>query len=128
LVQVLPKYPRVRGVIVISSTGAGSSKIVVGMGIGKMISHHLRHILHDHTQQESFFLSLPDWKDRTVVVRATALTDGQPTGKLVEFGDTAKSPSIKTDRSDLAAWVTNQVVNDLPHAGKIVNVTSVKNT
>mmetsp|Transcript_3021 Transcript_3021/g.4697 ORF Transcript_3021/g.4697 Transcript_3021/m.4697 type:complete len:251 (+) Transcript_3021:104-856(+) len=127
LVQVLPKYPRVRGVIVISSTGAGSSKIVVGMGIGKLISHHLRHILHDHSQQESTFLSLKDWKDRMVVVRATALTDGHPTGKLLEFGDTAKSPTIKTDRADLAAWVTNQVVNDLPYAGKIVNVTSVKN-
>jgi len=128
LVQVLPKHPHIRGVIVISSTGAGSSKIIIGMGMGKLISRYLRHILHDHSQQESEILSLEDWKDRMVMVRATALTNDHPTGKLLEFGDTDKSPTIKTDRDDLAAWVTNEVVNDLPHAGKIVNVTSVKNT
>ena len=127
LVAVLPKYPSIRGVIVVSSTGAGPSKIIVGMGIGMLISYYLRHILHDHTQQEKAFLSSKYVMDRTVVVRATALTDDQPTGKLIEFGDTVKSPTIKTDRADLAAWITNQVVNDLPSVGKFVNVTSVKN-
>jgi len=126
-VQVLqkPEFQNVR-TMVVSSTGAGSSKIVVGMGIGTLISHHLRYVLADHTHQEAAFAAI---KDRTIIVRATALTTNKPTGKLITFSDTAKSPTIKTDRADLAAWIVNEICGEaiatVPNGG-IVNVTSVK--
>ena len=120
-----PAFQHVRAMVV-SSTGAGSSKIIVGLGIGALISHHLRHILADHTSQESAFAAIPN---RTTIVRATALTSDQATGKVVTFGDTVKSPSIKTDRADLVAWMVNEICDGgtptMPKGG-IVNVTSVK--
>jgi hypothetical protein len=83
-------------VMLVSSNGAGSSKIVVGLGIGSLISHHLRHVLADHTGQEAAFKPLGG---RVVVCRPTSLTTDQATGnKLVIFGDKVKGPSIKTDR------------------------------
>ena len=121
LAKVLPKYPLTK-TIVVSSTGASSSRIIVGFGIGSLISYHLRHVLKDHTEQEK---ALIPFTSRTAIVRATALTDGQPTGHLEEFGDKDKGPSIKTDRSDLAKWIVNQVESDIPKAGSAVNVTGV---
>ena len=117
-----PQYQHVR-VVVVSSTGAGNSKIVVGMGIGKLISFHLRHILADHTEQEAAFAAtIPN---RTTVVRATALQDGAATGKLQEFGDSDKSPTIKTDRADLAAWIAQEIC-EYGGRPRVVNLTSVK--
>jgi len=107
--------------LVVSSNGAGSSKIIVGFGIGLMISSHLRHVLKDHTGQEQAFASLPH---RTIVVRPTALTSDEATGKLVEFPDTKKGPSIKTDRVDLAEWVAHAI--DADFQPRVVNVTGVK--
>jgi hypothetical protein len=126
LVQVLklPAYKKVR-TLVISSSGAGSSQIVVGMGIGKLISFHLRHILKDHTDQEAAFYSI---RNRTTIVRASALTDNAATGKLVEHGDHEKALTIKTDRADLAVWIVNQIcdTDDSLALGRAVNVTGVK--
>ena len=117
----LPQFQSVKA-MVISSTGAGGSRIVVGMGIGKLIEFHLRHVLKDHTGQEHAFSVITN---RTTVVRATALTDDQPTGNLVTFGDTDKSPSIKTDRKDLATWVVGQICNN-PKPEGTTNLTGVK--
>jgi putative NADH-flavin reductase len=125
LAQVLkkPQYKRVRTVVV-SSTGAGNSRIIVGAGLGKLISFHLRHILADHTGQEAAFYSL---RNRTTVVRATSLTYNEATGKLVYFQDRDKSPTIKTDRADLALWITEEVCGgDKPVVSRVVNVTGVK--
>lgn len=123
LVRVLNKaaFRKVR-VLVVSSIGAGPSKIVVGMGIGSLLSFHLRHILNDHSGQEAAFASIAQ---RTTIVRPTALTDDTPTGKVVEFKDREKSPTIKTDRSDVAAWVSEQVCGGNV-GGRIVNITGVK--
>lgn len=115
-----PAFSNVRTMLV-SSNGAGSSKIVVGMGIGMLISHHLRHVLADHTGQEAAFRAV---KDRTLVIRPTALTTDAPTGKLVEFGDTVKAPSIKTDRADVAEWIADAIVTEKGPC--IVNLTGVK--
>ena len=87
-----PLYRHVRA-LVISSTGAGSSRIVVGLGIGKLISYKLKHVLADFTGQEIAFSQI---RDRTTIVRATALTNDKPTGQLAYFNDNAKGPSIKT--------------------------------
>lgn len=125
LVQCLkkPQFKRVR-TVVISSTGAGNSRIIVGAGIGKLISFHLRHVLKDHTGQEAAFYSL---RNRTTVVRATSLTDNEAVGKLEYFEDQVKSPSIKTDRADLATWVVEEVCGETsPVGGRVVNVTGAK--
>ena len=108
-------------VMLVSSNGAGSSKIVVGLGIGSLISHHLRHVLADHTGQEAAFQPL---SGRVVVCRPTSLTTGEATGKLVSFGDKVKGPSIKTDRADLAEWIAHAVVSD--KTACVVNLTGVK--
>lgn len=120
MVLAKSKFSQVR-VEVVSSTGAGSSRIVVGMGIGMFIEHHLHHVLVDHTGQEK---AMEPFLHRCTIVRATALVDGQPTGKMVEFDDTAKSPSIKTDRNDLAQWIADDIFNKKNRG--IVNLTSVK--
>jgi hypothetical protein len=125
MVEVLekPQFEHVHTVVV-SSVGAGNSRIIVGGGLGKMISLHLRHVLADHTGQENAFHSL---RHRTTVVRATHLTDDEPTGKLVYFQDREKPPSSKTDRADLAAWIVDEVCSGTKLlGGRVVNVTGIK--
>ena len=126
LVSVLQQREfRTVRVMLVSSSGAGESIIKVGMGIGWMISHHLRHVLHDHTNQEN---ALKPIRPRLTVVRPTSLTDDEPTGKVVTFGDKAKPPTIKTDRADVANWIVNEIC-DNGHAtmGRTVNITGVAN-
>mmetsp|Transcript_3342 Transcript_3342/g.6987 ORF Transcript_3342/g.6987 Transcript_3342/m.6987 type:complete len:229 (-) Transcript_3342:115-801(-) len=124
LVQVLQSKPEFRSirVIAVSSTGAGNSQIKVGLGIGKLIEHHLRHVLADHTGQEEAFAAI---QDQVTLVRPTSLTEDAPTDNLIEFGDKVKSPTIKTDRADLAKWVVREA-QTAEHQGTIVNVTGVK--
>jgi len=122
LVQVLvePEFSAVRTVVV-SSNGAGTSKIKVGFGIGMMIAHHLRHVMVDHSGQEEAFKAI---SHRTIVVRPTALTNGASTGKLVSFPDDKKSPTIKTDRADLAQWIVQAIGSN--KRACTVNLTGVK--
>lgn len=110
--------------VIISSHGAADTKIKVGMGIGMMISHHLRFVLADHTRQEGAFANL---SKRTLIVRPTALSDNKGGHKIVEFDGTKKGPSINIDRSDVAAWVTKEVAKS-PRAflGRKVCLTSAK--
>ena len=116
-----PAFGRIRTVVV-SSNGAGGSKIIVGLGIGSLISFHLRHVMKDHTGQEAAFKPI---QSRTIIVRPTSLTTNAPTGKLVEFGDKEKGPSIHTDRSDLAEWISQAILNGKDHT-KVVNLTGVR--
>ena len=94
-------------VIVVSSSGAGGSKIKVGFGIGKFIEWHLRHILNDHNGQEAAFLG-SRMKNRTMIVRPTALTENEATGHVVTFGEKEKCPTLQTDRKDLADWLIRE--------------------
>lgn len=126
LVQVLTSKPEFSDVqvVVVSSTGAGTSSIKIGMGVGKMIEYYLRHILKDHSGQEAAFVEI---KDRTMIVRATALTDSKPTGNIKIFGDTDKSPSMNIDRADLAEWIVKQICDRPDNVrGRVVNITGVK--
>ena len=107
--------------VVVSSTGAGPTEIIVGMGIGKLIEHHLRHILRDHDGQEAAFLD-SGLGDRTVIIRPTSLTDGKATGKIIEFGNKVKSPTIKIDRGDVAVYVVKEACGG-SFRGKAVNIT-----
>ena len=115
LVAVLskPKYQQVK-VCVISSNGAGGSRIRVGYGIGRIIEFHLRHILTDHTGQENAF-RVASFKDRVMIVRPTALVDNQKeAGHYVIkiFGDLEKPPSIQTDRAVLAEWISKHICEE----------------
>lgn len=109
LVEVLSKPSFVNvNVLVVSSVGAGESRIIAGYGIGKMIEFHLRHVLRDHDGQEEAFLSA--MKNRTMIVRPTALTENDSTGKTILFDGTKKCPTMKTDRKDLAEWIVNKAL------------------
>ena len=120
-----PTFQNLR-VLVVSSAGAGSSKIIVGMGIGMLISYHLKYVLKDHTGQELAFSS-PDVKRRTCIVRASSLVDNKATGNLVTYGDEVKGPSIETDRADLAAWIADKVCGPVEEfGGRTFNVTTGK--
>jgi len=109
LVSVLSK-PENRNIkaLVISSTGSGGSRIKIGLGIGRLIEFHLRHVLKDHDGQENAFLE--SMKTRTMIVRPTALAENSSTGLMTVFGDRERSPTIKTDRKDLAEWLVKEVI------------------
>lgn len=115
-----PVFAHVKA-IVISSHGAGDTKIVVGMGIGMLISYHLRHVLADHTRQEKFFADL---MDRTLIARPTALTENKGGKKIVEFAGN-KGPTINIDRSDLAAWIAEEISKD-SFRGRAMCLTNAK--
>lgn len=121
-----PEFGHVKA-LVVSSAGAGTSKIIVGMGIGKLLSYHLRHVLRDHDGQEMAFSS-PDLKKRTIIVRATGLTDNRPKGKIVSYGDKQKAPGIETDRVDLACWVADEICHAKWDGGKVINVTGASSS
>lgn len=119
-----PEFKRVKALIV-SSLGTADSKIIVGMGIGMLISYHLRHVLDDHEGQEAAFAS-PDLNQRTIVVRATNLTDNKPKGKVLSFDGTKKAPTMETDRADLASWVADEICRSKWDGGRRVNITGAK--
>ena len=127
IVQVLekPSFSNIR-MVVVSSQGAGTSKIKAGFGIGMLIAYHLKHVLSDHTAQEAIINNSPTVKSRTLVVRPTALTDDKPTVRIVEFGDKVKCPSLATDRSDLCRYVVDRVFGDDEFGGMTVNITGMK--
>ena len=115
-----PQYQSIR-LVVVSSNGAGPTKIKVGMGIGKAIAFHLRHVLRDHTNQEE---ALQPVQDRTVILRPTALTD-KPSkdGKPIYFGDKEKPPTINISRADVAGVVAEEIYST---SGKTINLTNAK--
>jgi NAD(P)-dependent dehydrogenase (short-subunit alcohol dehydrogenase family) len=119
-----PAFEHVK-IIVCSSNGAGGSVIKVGMGIGMLVSHHLRHVLADHTLQEMEFSNL---MDRTLIVRPTSLMDNKSGKALVEFGDKVKGPTINADRADVALWITKEIAKGGPSAfrNRKVNLTSAQ--
>ena len=118
----MPGMDHVRA-IVLSSTGAGTSRIRVRrMSYGRLLEYRQRHVLRDHRGQESaFFRNALD--DRTVIIRTTVLTDGKATGNVIEFSDTERAPSFRIDRVDVAMYVAKEVCSGLAR-GRIVNITS----
>jgi len=123
LAQVLEKqnFQHVK-VVVISSSGAGTSHIKVGFGVGKVVEHVLRHILADHDGQEA---AMAPFHDRSLIVRPTGLTDGNRLKYIVEFGDNDKCPTMHIDRSNVAEYVSERIVGGNNY-GRIVNITGSK--
>lgn len=104
--------------IVMSSHGAGETKVIVGFGVGMLISYYLRHVFLDHTKQEAEFDG--SLKNRTLCVRPSSLSDDKPVQNLdyiVEFDGIKKGPSISIDRSDVAAWVAREIASSKPSIG-----------
>lgn len=116
-------------VVCISSLGAGGSKIILGFGIGSLLTFHLRKVLRDHDRQEKVFLnSIGEGKaHRLLIVRPTALSNGKTGGKVVTFGDEEKAPSFSIDREDVAKYVVGQVCGSGDQFGRAVNVGTTRN-
>ena len=124
LVQVLLKsdFDDVN-VLIVSSNGTAPSTIKIGLGMGKLITYHLRHILQDHKGQEDAFKPIAH---RTFTIRPTALTDGKHSPAIVEFGDHQKAPTIHIDRSDVARYAAKKIFTSGAFNGTIVNITGSK--
>lgn len=122
------EYEHVK-VVVMSSQGAGGSKIKAGFGIGMMISFHLRHVLADHNAQEAAFKTgMGDQaSSRLLIVRPTSLSVNKAKGvdTVVVFGDEEKLPSVHIDRADVVAWVLTRLCADDGKFGGEFNLTSV---
>lgn len=116
-------------VVVMSSQGAGGSKMKAGFGIGMLISFHLRHILADHNGQEAAFKTGmgEQASSRLLIVRPTGLSMNKAKGidKVVVFGNEEKLPSVHIDRADVVEWVLNRLGSDDGKLGGEFNLTSV---
>lgn len=120
------EYEHVK-VVLVSSTGAGGTKIDVGFGLGKILAFTLRHVMEDHDNQEKQFTTRIGDASRLLIVRPTALTENKPTGHTKAFPKNAKAPSIHTDREDLANWIIAQVAAGTKSYGREVSLTGSKN-
>lgn len=129
VVQPGSEYAHVK-VVVVSSTGAGGTKIEVGMGLGMIISFVLRHVMLDHDNQEKEFKTRmgEEKNDRLLIVRPTALTDGKEMGDLCVFTPSERAPTSKVDRADVASWIINSVCGSGKDScfGKEVSLTKKK--
>ncbi|KAL3912185.1 MAG: hypothetical protein SGARI_001288 [Bacillariaceae sp.] len=109
-VLIKPEFHHVQAVVM-SSHGAGETKVIVGMGI------------------EQFDTAKGNLKRRTLVVRPSSLTDDKPLNDLkgiVEFNGTKKGPTINIDRSDVAAWVTREVATKKTIGGRKICLTNAE--
>lgn len=124
LVEVLlnPEFHDVN-VLVVSSNGTAPSTIRIGMGMGKLITYHLRHILRDHKGQEDAFKPIAH---RTFTIRPTALTDGKHNPTILEFGDNQKAPTIHIDRSDVGRYAADKIFTSGTFDGRVVNITAAR--
>lgn len=120
------EFARVR-VVVVSSTGAGGTKIDLGFGVGVLLGFYLRHVMHDHDEQERAFKKrLEGNTHRLLIVRPTSLTEGHPTRKVLTFSGDQRAPSSRIDRADVAMWIAEQVCGEGKAFGKEVCVTGGK--
>ncbi|CAB9505560.1 nad-dependent epimerase dehydratase [Seminavis robusta] len=103
--------------VIMSSHGVAETNVIIGFGLGMLLSYYLRNVFADHENQEAEFDRL---KKRTLVVRPSSLTDDKAIGNLdyiVEFDGIKKGPSISIDRSDVAAWVTREIASSKASIG-----------
>jgi len=87
-----------------------------------MLSYHLRHVFADHTRQEMAFASL---MDRTLVVRPTALSNDKGGKTVVERKGNQTLPTMKVDRSDVAAWITKEISKEM-FVARVLSLTNSK--
>lgn len=114
-------------IVVVSSVGAGESKLDFGWGVGSLMAWFIRHVLKDHDNREKLF---DEWvkgsgegnRKRVWIVRPTTLTLGKSKGGVVTYRN-GRAPSWWIDRKDLAVWIVEQVCADGAPFGTAVNVT-----
>lgn len=115
-------------VAVVSSTGAGGTKIESGLGVGKLVSFMLRHVIRDHDQQERQLVGRmgKDVGSRLLVVRPTALAHSRPRGidRVALFDKDGRAPSSHIDRADVALWLVSELCADNPRFGSFYSITT----
>ena len=119
LLEAKESYSQIR-VIIISSAGAGISKIKIGFGVGKLMELRSKNVLQDHTLQEEACVPI---FDRVTIVRPTQLTDCGVSGFLEEFGDREKMPTRRCHLDDLAQFVVNETY-ECEFLSDTINVTT----
>jgi len=124
LVSVMNKdeYKHVRA-LVLSRLGVGSSPKVKGtIGLRKLTSHRLKHVLNDHCGQEDAFWAIAK---RVTVVRPAMLRDNKRiTGTVQELRIQDGNPRmVEISRADLASWIVEEVCCGIPIGGRIANIT-----
>lgn len=113
-------------VVVVSSTGAGGTKMNIGFGIGTVLGHYLRYPMRDHTEQEQEFKRRVGDKNRLLIVRPTALTDGKAKGSTRVFPKNGRVPTMYVDRADVANWIVTEISKGEKAYGREVNLTGGK--
>lgn len=115
-------------VAAVSSTGAGGTRIQIGFGVGLVVAHMLRHVMHDHNLQEQQLVDRMgnDVASRLIVVRPTGLTDGKAKGldHVVLFDKDTRAPSSHIDREDVALWLVSELCSGKPRFGSFYSLTS----
>jgi hypothetical protein len=116
------KWPGMEHVhaVLLSSADAATSRINFGKGYGRLNKILVRHKPKDISHELAFLKC--GLNDRTLIVRATDLTDNQASGTIVEFGDKERPPSFSIARDDVAHYIAKEVCESNLH-GKIVNIT-----
>lgn len=119
----LPHFHSVRAVVV-SRIGAAQSSSVK-MGLRGRLCKIVNRVLRDFEGQEAALLPI---RNRTTVVRTTNVTDSLPSSssRRLILNDNDKTPSLYTERSDLAACVVDEILEQPRFYGsRVVNVTSI---
>lgn len=112
-------------VVVVSSMGAGGTKIDIGFGMGAMLAFILRHVMCDHDKQESEFKSrMGGDAARLLIVRPTGLVDGHEIGNVALFDCKQRAPSARVDRADVARWIVNDICGEDNSFGKEICLTA----
>lgn len=119
------KYDHVK-VVVVSSVGAGGTKIKIGFGIGMILNMRLKHVLADHDkQEEEIWTRLGDKeKKRALVLHTTGLTSGVRGGEVCIFE--GKVPTARIDRSVVSKFIVAEVCGECPNFGKAICITTKK--
>lgn len=114
-------------VIVISSVGCGGTHINIGLCLGTLLTHKLRHVLKDHDDQEHEFITRMgrDNKQRLLIIRPTALENGKGTGRVAIF-EKRPVPAGRIYRKDLAEWIINELCTGRPNFGRQISITGDK--
>lgn len=118
------KFDHVK-IVIVSSVGAGGTKLTIGFGIGMLLGMRLKNVLADHDRQEEQVWSrLGDDKKRALVLHATGLTTGHPGGEVCIFE--GKIPNARIDRSLLARFIVAELCGTCPNFGKAICITAKK--
>ncbi|CDF77430.1 unnamed protein product [Chondrus crispus] len=118
------KFDQVK-IVVVSSVGAGGTKLHIGFGIGMLLGMRLKHVLADHDRQEKeIWDRLADQKNRALVLHTTGLTTGQPAGEVCIFE--GKIPHPRIDRAVVARFIVAELCGTCPNFGKAISITTKK--